>query len=230
MREARCKNCQKQFTTHISFRKFCSIKCSKRYAKICYTTRQMVERAANGQFPARYQTRPGHWTAQEEAALRADPFCVLPNRTLRAQWDRCHQLGIPRDRSLVVYQGRSPEAVARRNDALTGRLAPLRRAHDRRMNFRRSVRANPAPILIELRQLASGHQHAEDLVLEGFAIVLRLAIPAAEAFKLAKAEVNRTSAQPFREQSFNPDIDYEARETGRQVARASDIRAAHGDG
>ena len=66
--------------------------------------------------------------------------------------------------------------------------------------------------------------------MEGFAILLRLAIPAAEAFKLAKAEVNRTSAQPFREQLFNPDIDYEARETGRQAPRASDLRAARREG
>lgn len=60
--------------------------------------------------------------------------------------------------------------------------------------------------------------------------MLRLAIPAAEAFKLAKAEVNRTSAQPFKEQSFNPDIDYAGRETGRQVSKASDIRSVRGEG
>ncbi|GJE14725.1 hypothetical protein FOHLNKBM_5800 [Methylobacterium longum] len=38
------------------------------------------------------------------------------------------------------------------------------------------------------------------------------------------------SAQPFRERSFNPDIDYAGREAGRQVARTSNIRAAQGDG
>ena len=83
--------------------------------------------------------------------------------------------------------------------------------------------------MAELRNLARGNPHAEDLILEGFATVFRLAIPAAEAFKLAKAEVNRTSAQPFREQSFNPDIDYAGRETGRQVSRASDIRSVRGE-
>nr|WP_128083241.1 hypothetical protein [Methylobacterium sp. B34] len=131
---------------------------------------------------------------------------------------------------MFVDQGRSPEAVARRNEALKGRLAYRHRDHDRRTNFRRRVRANPDPILTELRQLSRGHQRAEDLILEGFATVLRLAIPAAEAFKLAKAEVNRTSAQPFREQSFNPDVDYAARETGRQAPRASNLRAARGEG
>ncbi|QEE37593.1 MULTISPECIES: hypothetical protein [unclassified Methylobacterium] len=83
--------------------------------------------------------------------------------------------------------------------------------------------------MAKLRNLARGNPHAEDLILEGFATVLRLAIPAAEAFKLAKAEVNRTSAQPFKEQSFNPDIDYAGRETGRQVSKASDIRSARGE-
>lgn len=56
--------------------------------------------------------------------------------------------------------------------------------------------------------------------------MLRLAIPPAEAFNIAKGEVNRTSAQPFQEQSFNPAIYYKGRETDRQVPRASHIRAA----
>ena len=69
---------------------------------------------------------------------------------------------------------------------------------------------------------------AEDIVIVGFATVLSLAFPPAEAFKLAMAEINRTSAQPFKEQSFNPGIDYAVRETGRQVARASDLFSVKG--
>lgn len=134
--------------------------------------------------------------------------------------------GLKLDRPLHLYVApyRSPESAAHQK---AFKRPP---AKQRRQYFRRRIRENPEPTLAELRQLARGHQHADDLILEAFAIVLRLAIPAAEAFKLAKAEVNRTSAQPFREQSFNPDIDYAARETGRQVTRASDLRAARGEG
>jgi hypothetical protein len=174
-------------------------------------------------YPERSRYHRDPYTPAEIAALRADPLCVLPNRTLAAQWKKCRKLGIRRDRSLYVVPYRSPESAAHQ------RAFKRPPAKQRRQYFRRRIRENPEPTLAELRQLARGHQHAEDLVVEGFAIVLRLAIPAAEAFKLAKTEVNRTSAQPFREQSFDPDIDYEARETGRQVARASDIRSARGE-
>ncbi|MGU3407912.1 hypothetical protein [Methylobacterium brachiatum] len=121
----------------------------------------------------------------------------------------------------------APENAARKYAKLT---SEQKRAKSIRKNFRERVRAKPDPVLDELRKLARGHTLAEDIVIEGFATVLRLAIPAAEAFKLAKAEVNRTSAQPFKEQSFNPDIDYAGRETGRQVSKASDIRSARGEG
>lgn len=170
-------------------------------------------------YPERSRSLRGKYTPSEIAALRADPLCVLPNRTLAAQWQKCRRLGICRDQSLNVPFNRKAQKSRKRSPAM-----------GRRKYFRRRIRENPEPTLAALRQLARGHQHAEDLILEGFATVLRLAIPAAEAFKLAKAEVNRTSAQPFREQSFNPDIDYAARETGRQVSRASDLRAARGDG
>lgn len=136
------------------------------------------------------------------------------------------KLGIPRDRSLFVPANHSQASIDRQRE----RKKEYAPAQARRGRFRRRVRANPEPFFEELRRLARGHQHAEDLIVEGFATVLRLAIPAAEAFKLAKAEVNRTSAQPFKEQSFNPDIDYAARETGRQMSRASDLRAARGEG
>ncbi|MCJ2123434.1 hypothetical protein [Methylobacterium sp. J-077] len=138
---------------------------------------------------------------------------------------KCGQLSIPRDKSLYVPQTISPAAKAHQY----AQAAARQPAHRRRWAFRRRVRANPEPVLAELRNLARGHRLAEDVVIEGFATVLRLAIPAVEAFKLAKAEVNRTSAQPFKEQSFNPDIDYEARETGRQVSKGSDIRSARGE-
>lgn len=189
----------------------------------------MTERAASGTFSLeRSLNYRGHWRPDEVAALRADPKRVLPGRSLAAQWKKCQQLSISRDRSLFVPHNYSPEAQARRNSV---RKTPEQSNESaRRCSFRRRIRGNPEPTLAELRLLAQGHPLAEDIVIEGFATVLRLAIPAAEAFKLAKAEVNRTSAQPFKEQSFNPDIDYAGRETGRQVSRASDIRSAHGDG
>lgn len=195
-------------------------------------TRRMARHAANGTLqPERAHGRHDPYTAQELAALRAHPRCVLPDRSLAAQWWKCEQLGIPRDPSMRARRVRSPEAMAKK---IAQKKAELRSERGPiiwgRWNFRKRVRKNPERYLAELRQLALGHQHAEDLVVEGFAILLRLAVPAAEAFKLAKAEVNRTSAQPFKEQSFNPDIDYAGRETGRQVSRASDIRAARGDG
>lgn len=189
----------------------------------------MMERSANGTF-SNIQSRNyrGRWQPQEITALRVDPLCVLPGRSLLAQWKKCAELAIPRDRSLYVAHGYSAEALTRRRTIQKN--PEQRRAIQRRCYFRRRVRANPEPILADLRKLARGHPLAEDIVIEGFATVLRLAIPAAEAFKLAKAEVNRTSAQPFKEQSFNPDIDYAGRETGRQVSKASDIRPVRGEG
>ena len=151
----------------------------------------------------------------------------MPSSTLAAQWQHRRRLRIPRDPSLRVLYKDSPEVLARRAAAET---KDKRAARHRRSRFRACVRADPGPVLDELRRLAGRHPHAEDLIEESFATVLRLAIPAAEAFKIAKAEVNRTSAQPFREQLFNPDIDYATQETGRQVARASDIRAARVEG
>ena len=229
-RNIKCANCQILFTTNIENKKFCCQRCCKRVSKIGHMTRKMTERAKHGRPIISSHTHPGRWTLREIDALRTDPRCVLPNRSLRAQWDKCHELGILRDRSLLSEQGRSLEAVARKAAASKGPLAYRCRAWRRRSDFRKRVRDNPAPEIAELRKLAGGHPLAEDIVLEGFATLLRLAIPAAEAFKLAKAEVNRTSAQPFREQSFNPDIDYAGRETGRQVSKASDIRSARGEG
>lgn len=201
-------------------------------SRIMSHTREMVRRAANGTLqPERAHGRHDPYTAQELIALRADPKCILPDRSLAAQWWKCEQLGIPRDLSLKARRLRSPEAMAKK---IAQKKAELRSERGPiiwgRWNYRKRVRRNPEPYLAELRHLARGHQHAEDLAIEAFAILLRLAIPAAEAFKLAKAEVSRTSAQPFREQSFNPDIDYAAQETGRQMTRASDIRAARGEG
>ncbi|WP_139215676.1 hypothetical protein [Methylobacterium sp. UNC300MFChir4.1] len=192
--------------------------------------RSLEKRAAEGTFePHRSRRWRQAYSSEEIAALRADPRCMLPNRNLRSQWKKCHELGIPRDHDLRVVYERPPEVSARARARMKQNPEQLR-VYWRRSNFRRSVRKDPEGVLDELRCLARGHQHAEDIILEGFATVLRLAVPAAEAFKIAKAEVNRTSAQPFKEQSFNPDIDYAARETGRQVARASDIRAARGEG
>lgn len=224
----RCCNCGVNFKTAHTGKIYCSIKCRIRVNDLLVLTRRRVSRViAPTHRPELIGAWGGPYTPEEIATLRADPHCVLPNRTLRAQWRKCAELGIPRDPSLHAKRYRSPKDAARWAANLT---PEYRTAASRRKRFRRRVRENPEPYFDELRRLAGGHQHAEDLVVEGFAIVLRLAIPAAEAFKIAKAEVNRTSAQPFREQSFNPAIDYEARETGRQVARASDIRAARGEG
>lgn len=176
--------------------------------------------------PAKDRSCRGYYTPKEIAALRADPSCVMPNRNLAAQWRYCRRNGIPRDPSLRVSYKTDLEKAANR----APRCPEERAAANHRWYFRRRVRANPGPVLDELRRLAGRHHLAEDLVVEAFATMLRLAVPAIEAFRMAKTEVNRTSAQPFREQSFNPNIDYGARETGRQVSRASDIRAARGDG
>lgn len=185
----------------------------------------MIRRATAGSLDInRSRNWRSPYTPTEIAALRADPHCILPNRTLRSQWRKCIELSIKRDKALYDAPYQSPKTLERRKEK--GRYPDK----ERRATFRRRARAKPDPILHELRQLAQDHYHSEDLVIEAFATLLRLTIPAAEAFKLAKAEVNRTSAQPFRDQSFNPDIDYEARETGRQMPRASDIRAARGDG
>lgn len=226
--ERRCENCQLVMITKDQFKKYCSLKCKIVLREMRATAVRLEKNAAKGTINLdRLHRWRGRWTPEELAALRADPFCVLPNRTLRAQWRKCHTLGIPRDDSLTARYRPSKETERR----LAARKTPeYRRKAWHRGHFRRRVRADPEPFLAELRQLARGHQHAEDLVIEGFATMLRDCVPAAEAFKLAKAEVNRTSAQPFKEQSFNPDIDYAARETGRQVARASDLRAARREG
>ena len=186
-----------------------------------------MRRASSGTLnEMRCNTHRGYYTLDEIAALRACPHCILPNRSLKAQWDKCIQLGIPRDRSLHVAYWLTPEVKSRPKSPPD---PVLKKARQQRQYFRRRVRSNPEPILTELRTLSRGHQNGDDMIEEAFATVLRLAIPPAEAFKIAKAEVNRTSAQPFRDQAFDPDIDYEARESGRQVPRASDIRAARGD-
>lgn len=227
LREVRCANCRVPFQTKSSVKIFCSRGCARRVNKLKYTARRMVELAGSGKLePARSRGYRGRYTPAEIDALRADPLCVLPNRGLCGQWRKCKALGIPRHPSLRVYPPLSPTAAARKE---ASRTPEYRRAKGRRAYFRRKVRGSPEPILAELRQLARGHMLAEDVIVEGFATVLRLAIPAAEAFKLARTEVNRTSAQPFKEQPFNPAIDYAARETGRQVARACDIRAARGE-
>lgn len=229
---ALCANCRRPFELNHPHKIYCSSTCRERMSKIISRTRLMTARAANGTLqPERCHGRHDPYDAQELAALRADPRCVLPGRSLAAQWWKCEQLGIPRDPSMRARRIRSPEAMAKK---VAQKKAELRSERGPiiwgRWNYRKRVRRNPEPYLTDLRKLARGHQHAEDLVVEAFAILLRLAIPPAEAFKLAKVEVGRTSAQPYREQSFNPEIDYEAREKGRQVARASDIRATNGDG
>lgn len=224
----RCCNCGVDFKTSHTGKIYCSIKCRVRVNDLLVLTRRRVSRViAPTHRPELTGAWAGPYTSEEIAALRSDPHCVLPNRTLRAQWRKCAELGISRDRSLLAKRYRSPEDAARWAANLT---TEYRTAASRRKRFRHHVRKNPELYFDELRRLARGHYLADDIVIEGFATALRLAIPAAEAFKLAKAEVTRTSAQPFREQSFNPDIDYEARETGRQVARASDLRAARGEG
>lgn len=227
-----CANCQRSFEPRTATGIYCSPQCRHRMGGIISRSRGMVRRAAIGTLqPERAHGRHDPYTPQELAALRADPRCVLPDRSLAAQWWKCEQLGIPRDPGMRARRIRSPEAMAKK---IAHKKAELRSERGPiiwgRWNFRKRVRKNPERYLAELRQFARGHQHAEDLVVEGFAILLRLAVPAAEAFKLAKAEVNRTSAQPFREQSFNPDVDYAARETGRQAPRASNLRAARGEG
>lgn len=225
--EIHCTNCKASFQIIRWNQRFCSSKCSRRFDTILRITRNITRRTAAGVFDLkRSLTNRRPYTPAEIASLRSDPLCVLPNRTLRAQWVKCDQLSIPRDKSLYVAQTISPAALAHQK----ARASEMQPAYRRRTDLRRRVRADPEPVLAELRKLARGHRLAEDVVIEGFATVLRLAIPADEAFKLAKAEVNRTSAQPFREQSFNPDIDYEARETGRQMSKASDIRSARGEG
>lgn len=224
----KCGNCLIDFKPVQNGQFYCSAECRTRINSLLALTRKRVRRAASARHrPERASAYAGPYTLEEITALRADPHCVLPNRTLRAQSKKCAKLGILRDPSLFVRAYKSPEAAAR---AEANRSTEYITAASRRRRFRHRVRGNPEPFFEELRRLARGHQHAEDLIVEGFATVLRLAIPAAEAFKLAKVEVNRTSAQPFREQSFNPDIDYAGRETGRQVSRASDIRAARGEG
>jgi hypothetical protein len=227
-----CANCRRPFEPRTVTGIYCSAQCRNRMGKIISRSRGMVKRAANGTLqPQRCHGRHDPYTVQELADLRADPRCVLPDRSLAAQWWKCEQLGIPRDPSLRARRIRSPEQMEKK---IAQKKAELR--SDRgpaiwgRWNYRKRVRKNPERYLAELRSLAHGHQYAEDLVVESFVILLRLAIPAAEAFKLAKAEVNRTSAQPFREQSINPNVDYAARETGRQAPRASNLRAARGDG
>lgn len=221
----KCMNCQVAFMPKRAGVIYCSKRCGTRVATIQANCRRMVKRATEGTLDLnQVRTQRGPYTSDEISALRADPLCVLPNRSLRAQWMKCRQLGIPRDQSLNEPLKRSPESIDQQKAERRSRPNRWRRG-----NFRRNVRRNPGPILDQLRKLARGHPYAEDLILEGFATVLRLAIPPVEAFKLAKVEVNRTLAQPFRERPFNPDIDYAARETGRQVARASDIRAARGE-
>ena len=220
-RNIECPSCRVKFETTVFDKIYCSDKCCQRVNTMRKSARLIEGLSASGVYVTRRQNYSGRWRPEEISALRADPLCKLPDRSLAAQWKKCFKLGIDRDRSLYADKTRSPEAARQR-----AARAP---AKWRRQSFRRRVRANPEPTLAELRNLARGNPHAEDLILEGFATVLRLAIPAAEAFKLAKAEVNRTSAQPFKEQSFNPDIDYAGRETGRQVSRASDIRSVRGE-
>lgn len=224
----RCGNCQALFTPIRRTHTYCSRPCAVRMGRLCAHSRKILRRGSQGKYNTKQSlTRKPLYTPDEIAELRADPMCVLPGRTLAAQWRKCLKLGIARDQSLMVNYPASSESIAR----AVAKITPeQRRQRERRKCFRRRIRENPEPLLEELRQLARGHQYAEDLILESFATVLRNCIPAAEAFKLAKAEVNRTSAQPFREQSFNPDIDYAGRETGRQVSRASDIRSARGEG
>ena len=221
LRKLECPSCRGSFDTTVFDKIYCSDKCCQRVSTMRKSARLIEGLSASGVYVTRRKNYSGRWSPEEISSLRADPLCKLPDRSLAAQWKKCFKLGIDRDRSLYADKTRSPEAARQR-----AARAP---AKWRRQSFRRRVRANPEPTLAELRNLARGNPHAEDLILEGFATVLRLAIPAAEAFKLAKAEVNRTSAQPFKEQSFNPDIDYAGRETGRQVSRASDIRSVRGE-
>lgn len=221
----KCGNCNATFEAKVHNQLYCSVRCCQRVTRLAKHSRKMIVKAKNGSIDVnRSRNWRSPYTSVEIAALRADPLCILPHRTLRSQWKKCCELDIRRDKSLKCIFKRSVEARARYGKSVRNP------ENERRARFRRSIRRKPELVLAELRKFAHGHPYAEDIVIEGFATVLHLAIPPAEAFALAKAEVGRTSAQPFREQSFDPDTNYDARETGRQVARTSDIRAARGDG